>query len=88
MTDPHLTRRASPVSFAGPKHFMKPGISIEDLPDIDLIVISHNHGDHLHRLALEKIHQKQKDQSPKIFVPLKQKECFEDLEIPNVVEMD
>ena len=58
LTDPHLTRRASPVSFAGPERYMKPGISIEDLPHIDLIVISHNHYDHLNRLTLEKIHQK------------------------------
>ena len=43
---------------------MKPEISIEDLPHIDLIVISHNHYDHLDRLTLEKIHQKQKDQPP------------------------
>ena len=54
LTDPHLTRRASPVNFAGPERFMKPGISIEDLPHIDLIVISHNHYDHLDRLTLEK----------------------------------
>ena len=40
LTDPHMTQRASPVSFAGPKRFMKPGISIEDLPHIDLIIIT------------------------------------------------
>ncbi|MFL2749239.1 MAG: MBL fold metallo-hydrolase [bacterium] len=88
LTDPHLTRRASPVSFAGPEWYVKPGISIEDLPHIDLIVISHNHYDHLDRLTLEKIHQKQKWQPPRIFVPLNQKEWFDDLEIPSVVEMD
>ena len=49
LTDPHLTQRASPVSFAGPERYMKPGISIQDLPHIDLIVISHNHYDHLDR---------------------------------------
>ena len=31
LTDPHMTQRASPVSFAGPKRFMKPGISIEEI---------------------------------------------------------
>ena len=67
---------------------MKPGISIEDLPRLDLIVISHNHYDHLDRLTLEKIYQKQKDQPPRIFVPLNQKEWFDDLKIPNVIEMD
>jgi len=88
LTDPHMTQRASPVSFAGPKRFMKPGISIEELPHIDLIVISHNHYDHLDRLTLEKIYQKQEDQPPKIFVPLRQKKWFEGLDITNVVEMD
>ena len=88
LTDPHMTQRASPVSFAGPKRFMKPGISIEELPHIDLIVISHNHYDHLDRLTLEKIYQKQKDQPPKIYVPLRQKRWFNALDIPNVVEMD
>ena len=83
-----MTQRASPVSFAGPKRFMKPGISIEDLPHIDLIIISHNHYDHLDRLTLEKIYQKQKNQPPKIFVPLRQKEWFDGLGITNVEEMD
>ena len=83
-----MTQRASPVSFAGPKRFMKPGISIEDLPHIDLIIISHNHYDHLDRLTLEKIFQKQKNQPPKIFVPLRQREWFDGLGITNVEEMD
>ena len=88
LTDPHLTQRASPVSFVGPKRYMRPGISIEDLPKIDLIVISHNHYDHLDRLTLEKIYQKQSDHPPKIFVPLKLKKWFEGVEIPNVMELD
>ena len=88
LTDPHLTERASPVSFVGPKRYMRPGISIEDLPIIDLIVISHNHYDHLDRLTLEKIYQKQSDDPPKIFVPLRLKKWFEEIEIPNVMELD
>ena len=67
---------------------MKPRISIDDLPHIDLIVISHNHYHHLERLTLEKIYQKQKDLPPRIFVPLNQKEWFEDLGISNVIEID
>ena len=58
---------------------MRPGISIEDLPKIDLIVISHNHYDHLDRLTLEKIYQKQSDHPPKIFVPLRLKKWFEEI---------
>ncbi len=88
LTDPHLTQRASPLSFAGPERYTPPGLSIEELPLIDLIIISHNHYDSLDKLTLKKIHEKQKDNPPRIFVPFRQKQWFEDLEITNVVEMD
>ena len=39
LTDPHLTQRASPVSFAGAKRDTPPGLSVDDLPVIDLILI-------------------------------------------------
>ena len=47
LTDPHFTERASPLSFAGPKRYMPPGMEIEDLPNIDVVTISHSHYDHL-----------------------------------------
>ena len=47
LTDPHFTDRASPLSFAGPKRYMPPGMEIEDLPNIDVVTISHSHYDHL-----------------------------------------
>ena len=46
LTDPHFTDRA-PLSFAGPKRYMPPGMQIEDLPNIDVVTISHSHYDHL-----------------------------------------
>ncbi len=88
ITDPHLTQRASPVSFAGPKRYTNPGLSVEDLPEIDLIVISHNHYDHLDKLTIEKLFEKQVKNPPRIFVPLKLKEWFVNLGIENVVELD
>ena len=45
--DPFLADRASPVSFAGPRRFIKAPLSILDLGHIDTLVISHNHYDHL-----------------------------------------
>ncbi|HYD99865.1 MAG TPA: MBL fold metallo-hydrolase [Alphaproteobacteria bacterium] len=56
LTDPVWSERASPVSFAGPKRVRAPGIAFEALPRIDLVLVSHNHYDHmdldtLHRLA-------------------------------------
>ncbi|MBN2497577.1 MAG: MBL fold metallo-hydrolase [Deltaproteobacteria bacterium] len=47
LTDPIWSERASPVSFAGPKRVHAPGLQIEDLPPVDVILISHNHYDHL-----------------------------------------
>jgi N-acyl-phosphatidylethanolamine-hydrolysing phospholipase D len=45
LTDPHFTERSSPFSFAGPKRYAQPGLAIQDLPPIDVILISHNHYD-------------------------------------------
>ncbi len=88
LTDPHLTRRASPVSFAGPERFTPPGLTFDDLPEIDLVVISHNHYDHLDKLTVQTLYERQPDNPPRFMVPLKQKAWFDDLGIPNVVELD
>ena len=47
LTDPVFSERASPLPFAGPKRAQPPGIALADLPPIDVVVISHNHYDHL-----------------------------------------
>ncbi len=47
LIDPVYGMRASPLSFAGPKRVNAPGVAFEDLPPIDLLLISHNHYDHL-----------------------------------------
>lgn len=47
LTDPFLTDFASPSTLGGPQRMLPPGISIENLPPIDVIIISHNHYDHL-----------------------------------------
>jgi L-ascorbate metabolism protein UlaG (beta-lactamase superfamily) len=47
LTDPIWSERASPVDFAGPKRVRPPGIRFEDLPPIDVVVLSHNHYDHM-----------------------------------------
>ena len=47
LTDPMFSDRASPLSFAGPERFHQPPISIDELPPIKAVVISHDHYDHL-----------------------------------------
>lgn len=55
LTDPHWSRRASPFSWAGPKRFVPPGLDWEDLPPIDVVVISHDHYDHLDASTVRRI---------------------------------
>lgn len=52
LTDPVFSERASPLSFAGPKRVVKPGVSLENLPPIDCVLLSHNHYDHLDMSSL------------------------------------
>jgi N-acyl-phosphatidylethanolamine-hydrolysing phospholipase D len=47
LTDPIFSERCSPFSFLGPKRHTPPAISLEELPAINIVLISHNHYDHL-----------------------------------------
>jgi len=47
LTDPMWSERASPVSFAGPRRLVTAGVDLEALPTIDVVLISHDHYDHL-----------------------------------------
>ena len=81
LTDPHLTKRASPVIFAGPSRTTPPGLSLEDLPNIDIIVISHYQ-------TILKITRKQQNNQPFILVPLKLKKLLEGFGARNVKELE
>ncbi|OYO31726.1 MBL fold metallo-hydrolase [Janthinobacterium sp. PC23-8] len=52
LTDPVFSERASPVQWAGPKRFHQPPISIEELPPIKAVILSHDHYDHLDHAAV------------------------------------
>jgi L-ascorbate metabolism protein UlaG (beta-lactamase superfamily) len=47
LTDPIWSFRASPLSSYGPPRHRPPGVRFEDLPPIDLVLVSHNHYDHM-----------------------------------------
>ena len=55
LTDPIWSERASPVRWAGPKRHAPPGIRFEDLPPIDVVLISHNHYDHMDLPTLRRL---------------------------------
>ena len=84
LTDPVWSKRASPVSWAGPKRVRDPGIAFEELPRIDVVVISHNHYDHLDRATLMRL---EKRFSPLIIVPMGDKALVESMGVTNVKEL-
>lgn len=85
LTDPQWSERASPVTFAGPKRLMPPGVSFEQLPTVDLVVISHDHYDHL---DVDTVQRLARTHHPLFLVPLGLKAWFADIGITEVEEMD
>jgi L-ascorbate metabolism protein UlaG (beta-lactamase superfamily) len=58
LTDPLWSQRASPFSFVGPKRVRQPGVAFDRLPKIDVVLISHNHYDHLDLATLKRLWQR------------------------------
>jgi L-ascorbate metabolism protein UlaG (beta-lactamase superfamily) len=55
LTDPIWSERASPVSWMGPRRRRQPGVRLQDLPRIDVVLLSHNHYDHLDLATLREL---------------------------------
>ena len=55
LTDPIFSERASPFKRVGPKRLIPPALSLEDIPKIDIVTVSHNHYDHLDIDSLQRI---------------------------------
>ena len=86
IVDPMFSHRASPVNFVGPKRFEGSLIDVETLPNIDIILITHNHYDHMDKSSILYLHEKVK----KIFIPLDNKETLKcwGVETEKIVEFD
>jgi len=85
LTDPNWSKRASPVSFAGPKRVAPPGLKFENLPPIHVVVISHDHYDHLDVATVKRLAAEHR---PKFLAPLRFKQWFADIGITDVDELD
>lgn len=85
LTDPVWSYRVSPFQFLGPARYMDPGIALEDLPPIDVVLLSHNHYDHLDIKALKRITQRDSSQ---IVTTLGNKKYLASRKILRVTELD
>ena len=86
LIDPVFSEYASPVQFMGPKRFHPTPISIEELPEIEGVLISHNHYDHLDKGAIAVLKAKTKH----FYVPLGIGETLVEwgVAVEQIVEMD
>jgi L-ascorbate metabolism protein UlaG (beta-lactamase superfamily) len=85
LTDPVWSERASPFQWAGPKRHHVPGIRFEDLPPIDVVLLSHNHYDHL---DIETLQRLSNEHHPKIYTGLGNTALLAGNGILNSVDMD
>ena len=85
LTDPIWSERASPVSWVGPRRHRPPGIRWEDLPPIDLVLLSHDHHDHMDLPTLRRL---SREHGPTIYAGLGNKRQLAKHGIGNVVELD
>ena len=67
LADPIWSDRASPVRFAGPRRANPPGIAFDDLPPIDVVLVTHNHYDHLDVVTIARLWEAHR---PRIVAPL------------------
>jgi L-ascorbate metabolism protein UlaG (beta-lactamase superfamily) len=58
LTDPVWVRRASPVQWLGPARVREPGIPFDDLPHVDVVLVSHSHYDHMDLGTLRRLQQR------------------------------
>ena len=60
LTDPFLSDHAGPIPPLGPRRFVAPALRAGELPPIDVIVVSHNHYDHLDAPTVEALPGKER----------------------------
>lgn len=85
LTDPQWSERASPIGFLGPKRIREPGVDLSKIDHVDLVLISHNHYDHMDLPTLKQIDQLF---HPQFIVPLGNARILNAAGIVRVKELD
>jgi len=83
LTDPTWSDRASPFQFAGPTRHAETGIAFEAIPPVDMVIISHDHYDHLDKATIRML-----GNTPFYVVPLGLGTFLEKNDIDNYRELD
>jgi L-ascorbate metabolism protein UlaG (beta-lactamase superfamily) len=85
LTDPIWSERCSPVSFAGPRRVRRPSQSLDALPGVDLVLVTHNHYDHMDLPTLRQI---RKHWTPRVATGLRNARHLAKANIRSALEFD
>lgn len=85
LTDPIFSKVAGPLPFLGPKRVRKPGLQLKELPKIDVVLVSHNHYDHMDMPTLKQL---EKMFQPIFIVPIGNKKYLPTKKFHHVIELD
>jgi L-ascorbate metabolism protein UlaG (beta-lactamase superfamily) len=85
LTDPVFSKRLGPVSWAGPRRVHRPAIDIESLPKVDVVLISHNHYDHMDSESIRHLSEKF---DPLFVVPIGNQRLIATMGARRVIELD
>ena len=88
ITDPVFSEMASPVECCGPHRSRPPAIALNNLPPIDIILVSHNHYDHLDKNSIEAIFRLNSDTPPALLAPLGNARLFKQWGIEDSTDLD
>ncbi|KAI8771561.1 N-acyl-phosphatidylethanolamine-hydrolyzing phospholipase D [Biomphalaria glabrata] len=87
LTDPIFSDYCSPLRMLGPRRYRPPPCTVQDLPHIDFVLISHNHYDHLDYSTVVQLNDRFGDNLT-WYVPLGLKQWMNDSGCNNVIEMN
>jgi L-ascorbate metabolism protein UlaG (beta-lactamase superfamily) len=85
LTDPMYSERASPWRFAGPRRVAAPGVEFNDLPPIELVLLSHNHYDHCDLPTLRALERRFR---PRLITPLGNRRLLQSAGAQRIEELD
>ncbi|HEY0972361.1 MAG TPA: MBL fold metallo-hydrolase [Gemmatimonadales bacterium] len=85
LTDPVWSERVSPFSWAGPERHRAPGVRFEELPPVDVVLVSHNHYDHMDVPTLRRLAAAH---DARLVVPLGNRAFLDRFDVPGATEVD